>query len=61
MYYDVISIGKGAFEGYNSLTSVTLPERIATIEEEAFRGLSGITENHNAGRINSQLHQYIPN
>ena len=37
------SIGDRAFEGYNSLTSVTIPDSVTSIGEDAFDDCSGLT------------------
>ena len=39
----VTSIGKNAFYGYRSLTSVTIPESVTSIGENAFHGCSSLT------------------
>ena len=40
---DVVAIGEYAFDGISSLTSLTLPDSVSTIEDFAFRG-TGFTE-----------------
>ena len=41
-YYTVTSIGEGAFSGYNSLTSVTIPASVTSIGSNAFSHCSGL-------------------
>ena len=41
--YTVTSIGRSAFEGYTSLTSISLPDGITWISDHAFRGCSSLT------------------
>ena len=41
--YYVTRIGRGAFEGCTGLTSITIPNSVASIEETAFSGCTGLT------------------
>ena len=41
--YDVTSIGRSTFDGYNGLTSVTIPNGVTSIGNSAFRGCTGLT------------------
>ena len=42
-YYDVTSIGYGAFDGSSGLTFITIPNSVTSIGERAFYGCSGLT------------------
>ena len=39
----VTGIGRGAFAGNKSLTSITVPDSVTSIDEFAFRGCTGLT------------------
>ena len=41
---DVTSIGKYAFSGYSSLTTITIPNSVMSIDDFAFYGCSGLTK-----------------
>lgn len=41
--FDVVSIGRGAFSGCSSMTSVVISNGISAIGEESFSGCSGLT------------------
>ena len=41
---DVTSIGCGAFEIFTALTSITIPNSVTSIEEEAFWGCESLTD-----------------
>lgn len=41
--YTITGIGDGAFEGMESMVSVTIPKSVTTIEDGAFNGCTGLT------------------
>ncbi len=41
--YTITGIGNGAFEGMESMASVTIPKSVTTIEDGAFNGCTGLT------------------